>query len=175
MKKSILLTGISGSGKSEVSRQLKAMGYETYDVDTIYELCVMIDKKTGLPTPYDNGNDLEKIQKMYWLYKPEVLKSIIANQKNEIAFYSGWPNNLEEIVPLFTKVIVLTAVEDTIRQRLNTRTDNGFGKSVEVQDYILRGREKMENELRERGAVIINSEKSLDQVVKEVIIVAVAQ
>lgn len=169
MKKSILITGVSGSGKSEVSRKLKDLGYETHDMDTLKDLCVMVDKKTGLPTPYDNGNDVEKMEKMYWLYKPEVLKNIIVHQKNETEFYSGWPNNLEEIVSLFTKVIVLSASADTIRQRLLSRTDNGFGKSVEVQDYILSGKEKMESELKEGDAIIINSERSLNQVVEEVI------
>lgn len=169
MSKSILITGVSGSGKSEISRQLKALGYETYDMDSIEDLCVMVDKKMGLPTPYDNGNDLEKIQKMYWLYKKDRLADFIANQKNDTAFYSGFPNNLQEILPLFTKVILLTASPSNIRKRLVARTDNGFGKSVEVQDHILRGKEKLERELLEKGAIAVSADESVPQMVEDVI------
>ena len=169
MKKSILITGVSGTGKSEVSRQLKAQGYETHDMDAVEDLCVMVDKKTGLPTSYDNGNDIEKMEKMLWLYKKDVLEKLIADQKNEVAFYCGMPNNLEEITDVFTQVIVLSVSPDIIRQRLNTRTDNGFGKSVEVQEYILNGKEKLENDLRQKGACIITTDRSLGEVVKEVL------
>ena len=172
MRQSILITGVSGSGKSEVSRQLKILGHETYDMDSIEDLCVMVDKKTGLPTPYDNGNDLEKIQKMNWLYKKDRLADIIANQKSEIAFYCGFPNNLQEILPLFTKVILLTASPDNIRYRLVTRTDNGFGKSVEVQEHILNGKETLERELREKGAVTVSTNDSVADVMAAIKAVA---
>ena len=169
MRQSILITGVSGSGKSEVSRQLKSLGHETYDMDSIEDLCVMVDKKTGLPTPYDNGNDLEKIQKMNWLYKKDRLADFIANQKNETAFYCGFPNNLQEILPLFTKIILLTASPDNIRQRLVSRTDNGFGKSVEVQNHILNGKDKLERELQEKGAFTVSTDASVIDVMTAVI------
>lgn len=169
MKKSIFITGVSGSGKSFLSRELKNLGYETYDMDSIEDLCVMVDKKTGLPTPYDNGNDLEKIEKMRWLYKKDELQNLIANQSNEIAFYCGNPNNLEKILPVFSKIVLLIASPDIIRQRLATRTDNGFGKSVEVQDYILNGKEKLEKGLIEKGALVVDANQTLDQIVAEVL------
>lgn len=169
MNKSILITGVSGSGKSEVSRQLKALGHETYDMDSIEELCVMVDKKTGLPTPYDNNNDLEKIQKMNWLYIKDRLADIIANQKSETAFYCGFPNNLQEILPLFTKVILLTASPDNIRYRLVTRTDNGFGESIEVQEHILNGKDALERDLREKGAVAVSTNDSVANVMTAVL------
>lgn len=169
MKQSILITGVSGSGKSEVSRQLKALGYETHDMDSVENLCVMVDKVTGLPTPYDNSNDIEKMEKMRWLYKTDELQKLIANQKNEVAFYCGIPSNWEEVAPLFTKIILLTASGQIIRQRLISRVDNGYGKSVEVQDHILDGKEETEKDLREKGAVVIDANQSLEDVAKEVI------
>lgn len=169
MKKSILVTGESGSGKSEVGRRLKTLGYETHDLDTIDEVCVMVDKITGLPTPYDNGNDIEKMEKMRWLYKKEELRDFVSNQKSEIAFYSGNPNNLEEILPLFTTIVLLIASAENTRQRLTARTDNGFGKSPEVQDYILNRKEKMEKNLLEKGVIAINSDEKLETVVADVL------
>ncbi len=169
MKQSILIAGVSGSGKSEVSRRLKALGYETRDMDGVEDLCVMVDKKTGLPTPYDNNNDLEKIQKMYWLYKKDKLKEIIANQENELVFYCGAPNNLEEIVSLFSKVILLVASPENVRSRLLARTDNGFGKSPEVQDYILERKEKIERSLVEQGALVVDANQDIESVLANVL------
>ena len=169
MKKSILIAGVSGSGKSEVGRRLKSLGYETYDTDAFPGLCVMVDKKTGLPTEYDNGNDVEKVQKMKWLCKIDELEKLISHQKDDIAFYCGLPNNFEEMVPLFDQVILLIASPDTIRQRLNARMDNGFGKSIEVQEHILNHKEAIEKSLKEKGAILINADQDINVVVNEVI------
>lgn len=169
MKQSILIAGISGSGKSEVSRRLKNSGYETCDMDSMEGLCLMVDKKTGLPTPYDNDNDLEKIEKMYWLYKKDKLEELIISQKSELVFYCGAPNNLEEIVSLFNKVILLVANPDIIRQRLVDRKDNGFGKSIEVQNYILERKEKIEQSLVAQGALVVDANQDIEVVVQKVI------
>ena len=169
MKKAILIAGVSGSGKSEVGRRLKDLGYETYDTDALPGLCVMVDKITLLPTEYDNNNDLEKIQKMKWLCKLDELENLISNQKNDIAYYCGAPNNLEEMVPLFDQVILLVASPNNIRQRLNARQDNGFGKSVEVQDHILNHKESIEKYLIEKGAIVIDADQDINLVVEEVI------
>lgn len=169
MKTSVLITGANGSGKSEVGRKLKALGYETYDIDSLLDLCVMVDKESGLPTPYDNGNDIEKMERMYWFYKVDDLRNFIATQKNDVAFYCGNPNNLREILPLFDTVILLIASPENIRHRLTSRTDNGFGKSPEVQEYILRRKEKMEKEVQESGGLVIDADQGIDAVVEEVI------
>ncbi len=169
MKQSILIAGVSGSGKSEVSRRLKSLGFETRDMDGMEDLCEMVDKKTGLPTTYDNNNDLEKIQKMYWLYKKDKLEEIIANQKDELVFYCGAPNNLEEIVSLFSKVILLIASPENIRSRLLARADNGFGKSPEVQDYILERKEKIEASLIGKGALVVDANQDIESVLANVL------
>lgn len=169
MKKSILVTGTNGSGKSEVGRRLKVLGYNVLDMDNIPELCVMVDRKTGIPTEYDNGNDIEKAEKMYWLYRKDKLDDIITNQSSDLVFYCGAPNNLIEILSSFDAVILLVANEANIRQRLSSRKDNGFGKSIVVQDYILSRKEKMENYVIKHGAVVIDANQNIDLVVASVI------
>ncbi len=169
MKKSVLITGASGSGKSEVGRKLQNLGHEVYDIDSTPNLCVMIDKNTGIPTDYDNRNDVEKIQKMLWICKKDVLQSIIKNQKNNIAFYCGLPNNYEEISDCFSDTIVLVVSPDIIIHRLIERRDNGFGKSKEVQEYILAGKTTMERFFEEKGATMIDGDQDIDRVVQEVL------
>jgi dephospho-CoA kinase len=172
MKKSILIAGVSGTGKSEVGRRLKDLGFETYDIDSTPDLCVMVDKVTGLPTEYDNDNDIEKMERMQWLCKLEKLKELIDNQKDEVAFYCGAPNNVEEMVSSFDKVILLTTDPDIIRQRLSSRKDNGFGKSAQVQDYILDNKENIERSLQEKGAITIDSNQNISKVVEDVVTIS---
>jgi dephospho-CoA kinase len=172
MKKSILIAGVSGTGKSEVGRRLKDLGFETHDIDSTPDLCVMVDKVTGLPTEYDNDNDIEKMEKMQWLCKIEKLKELTGGQKDEVAFYCGAPNNVEEMVSSFDKVILLTADSDIIRQRLTSRKDNGFGKSAQVQDYILENKENIEKILQNKGAATIDSNQDITKVVARVIAIS---
>lgn len=172
MKKSILIAGESGSGKSEVGRRLATLGYETYDIDSTPNLCMMVDKITKQPIKYDNNNDIEKMEKMLWLCKFEKLQEIINNQKNEIAFYCGSPNNIVEIAPAFRGIILLIANEQNTRQRLNARQDNGFGKSIQVQDYIIARKEGIEKSLQQQGAVLVNANQDIDAVLNDVIRIA---
>lgn len=45
MNKSILVTGVAGSGKSAISSELKKFGYKSYDIESIKGLFLMVDKK----------------------------------------------------------------------------------------------------------------------------------
>ena len=169
MRRSILITGVSGSGKSEISHKLKDLGYVTYDIDSIEELSRMVDKKTRQPVAYDHHNDREKVEKMDWIYDKEKLKTLIANQRNEVAFYCGIPFNLDELLPLFNTVIVLIASRDIIRQRLTTRTSNDFGKTAEVQDWVLNGKEGLESGLQAKGAIAVDANQDINFVAKEIL------
>lgn len=48
MKKSILITGVSGVGKTSISQKLNEMGYRAYDMDSEPELFSMVDKKNRI-------------------------------------------------------------------------------------------------------------------------------
>lgn len=161
--------GVSGTGKSSLSNELRRLGYETYDLDAMSDISMMLDKETRLPATYDHHNDLEKVQKMEWVYVRERMEDLIAKQKDEIAFYCGIPFNLNEILPLFNTIILLTANAETIRQRLNTRTSNDFGKTVEVQEWILKGKDKLEQEVREKGAIVIPTDRGMSDIATAVI------
>ena len=47
MNKSILITGITGSGKSAVCGELKKRGYKAYDIEIMEGLFNLVDNKTG--------------------------------------------------------------------------------------------------------------------------------
>src|SRR3990167_11397506 len=98
MKKSILITGVSGTGKSTISEKLNQMGYKAYDMDSYPGLFSMIDKKTKKPVVDHNNENIEKVVGMDWICDKTKLESIIKDESNELAFYCGSASNMEEIL-----------------------------------------------------------------------------
>jgi dephospho-CoA kinase len=169
MKKSILVTGISGSGKSALSEKLLQMGFSSYDLDAIPDLCSMIDKDTKLPVQNHDNADLSKVQKMDWICDKQKLVSIIGKDAKEVAFYCGTVSNMDEIAPLFDQIILLKAKPDVIRHRLTTRTTNDFGQTEEVQNWILSCKDSWEDEVLDKAPAIVDSNGPLEQVANDVI------
>lgn len=170
MKKSILVTGVSGAGKSALSKKLNEMGYKAYDIDDHPGLFMLIDKKTGKPVADQEHNDTaEKAAGMDWICDKEKLVSIIADEPDEITFYCGAASNVNDLLSLFDMVILLKIGTDTMRHRLNTRTENDAARHPDVQDWILTWKDEWEEGMQERGAVAVDAHKSLDEVAEEVI------
>jgi dephospho-CoA kinase len=169
MKKSILITGISGSGKTAVSSALREKGYFSYDIDDIPRLFTMFDKRTNqLLTNQDNSN-IEQVMNMSWICNVERLQHLMSEEKNDIAFYCGNAENLTEITPFFDIVILLKADDEIIRKRLSSRISNDFGKTTEIQDWILNSKEEWENASKRMGAIVIDTNKDINQVITEIL------
>jgi len=168
--KSYLITGLAGSGKTTISKTLSQLGYESYDIETIPNLFNMYRIDTGEPfTDYDNA-DLEKAKNSDWRCDPHLLKQVLANQKNEIAFYCGIASNIDDIIHLFTKTFVLSASEQNTRRRLKSRegTDD-FGNTKETQDLVISWKEWFEEDMQSKGAIIINANPNPQEVVQTIL------
>jgi len=161
--------GMSGTGKSSLSQELQKMGYRAYDMDEIEGLCTMLDTKTKLPPISHNNDDLEKVKNIEWVCNIAKLRNLIETDTSPISFYCGAVSNFEEIVPFFTDLMVLKANPDAIRHRLSNRTTNDFGRTREVQDWLLNSKEEGENALVKKGVIPIDANKNLKQVAQEVI------
>lgn len=172
MRKSILITGISGSGKTAVSDALCEKGYSSHDIDDVPGLFTMFDKRTNQPLIDQDNNNLEQVKNMIWVCNVERLQHLMTEEKNDIAFYCGNAENLSEIAPLFDIVILLKADDETIRHRLSSRTSNDFGKTSEIQDWILDSKENWENNIKKMNAIVIETNKDINQVVTEILKVA---
>jgi len=169
MKKSVLVTGISGAGKTTISQKLNKLGYKAYDLDDGLELYSMIHKKTGLPIIDHDNSDLKKVKEMDWVCDKEKLASIIKNESNDLVFYCGNASNWKEINPLFDLIILLKINPETMRNRLTSRTNNDYGRTSEVQDYLATKKDSWDKKIEEQNAIVIDANGDLDSVVKDIL------
>ena len=168
--KSFLITGLAGSGKTTLSKTLSDLGYEAYDIETIPDLFKMYRIDTNeLFYDYDNA-DLDKAKNSDWRCDPIILKQVLSNQQNEIAFYCGIASNMDDIIHLFTKVFFLSASEHNIRARLKSRegTDD-FGNTKETQDLVVSWKEWFEDDMKSKGAILIDANAKSEVIAQEIL------
>lgn len=169
MNKPILITGVAGSGKSAVSDKLRTIGYKAFDIENIDGLFTMINKTTGQPfADYDN-DDFDKVKQGEWICDLEKLKKIIQQNSDDLVFYCGTASNLDELMPLFDKTFLLQIDHQTTRHRLTDRTSNDFGRTAEVQDWILEWKDWWEEQMIAKGAIVIDASRPLVQVVRDIV------
>ena len=169
MNESILITGITGSGKSAIYDELKKLGYKAYDIEIMEGLFNLVDKKTGkIVNNYDNKN-LEWVKRHDWICNIKRLQELVRKNAEGTAFYCGTAGNLDELLFLFDKIFLLKVSPEILRERLSTRKSNDYGRTSEVQDWIIEWKNWWENHMVEKGAIIINANRDLKEVANDIV------
>lgn len=171
----IYITGISGSGKSSVLKELKSRGYEAHGVDEdVY--ANWIHRKTGkvghFPHPPKPDFDFHKWYKQYeWELDADKVHALKkeADKDSKTIFLCGIASGEDKAWHNFDKVFALTVGADTIKQRIRDRTDNNFGKSPEELEKILEWHSTHEDDYRRFGAILIDAHQPVDKVVDEIV------
>jgi dephospho-CoA kinase len=167
----ILVSGISGSGKSAVCVELQKRGYEAHDTD-LDGNAVWVDRETGETTPGHSARSAsspEWFEKHEWRVVPEKVEALAEHASTRTVFLCGMTANEREVWHLFARVVYLSTDAQTIRDRVASRTTNDFGKTQHEMAAILDWHEVVEEQQRQSGAVIIDATRPLSQVVGDVI------
>jgi adenylate kinase family enzyme len=168
----IYVTGISGSGKSSVCKELARRGYEAYDTDE--GLSAWYENATGLAVARPLGA-IGRTTNWYaehsWRFVRERIEAIAARTAGKTAFICGSAANEIEVWDLFAIVIYLHIDEGTLRHRLATRSGNGFGAEQHELNAILGWYKAgtLRADYQRYGAVIIDATQSLETVVDAVV------
>jgi dephospho-CoA kinase len=161
--KRILLTGISGVGKSTVADALAARGYKAVDADTgaWSEWAAVPADSAVAGSPVEPDRD--------WVWREDRIAALLATEDAAILFLSGSAANMRRFLPRFDHIILLSAPEAVIVARLATRTNNAYGKHPHEVARVLDLKQTVEPLLRAAAGHEIDTSAPLDAVVAAVL------
>jgi adenylate kinase family enzyme len=161
MRKSVLITAVSGTGKSTVCKALHALGYDSMDIESIDGLYELVNEKTGEVIP---GN-LEQISEgVDWNCNKLRLEKLVASQTSELTFYCGGMSNTFDVWDVFDFVIMLTISDEATVKRLSARQSGEFGSSEVNRGWVLSWKHSFEKRLLDAGAVPVSAEGAPQEV-----------
>ena len=167
----VYITGISAAGKSTVCEELRGRGYEAHDADED-GFTSWRHKVTNEPT-HRPDDIAERTNDWYahhdWKIDRERVAALADNAKDKLAFLCGTTANDAEVWDLFGQVICLTLDEETLKQRLTTRTNNDFGKSPDELSNVLGWHKSSEKAYKQLGAIMIDAARPIDVVVDAIL------
>jgi adenylate kinase family enzyme len=167
-KKSVLITGMPGSGKSSVCKALKHRGHEAYDIEEIPGLFSAVPKNGRGLDEYDNCN-LESVKRHDWVCDSAKLDTLLANQKNATAYYCGTASNIMDILNKFSTVIVLAVSRKVLKLRLGHRKKGEYGHNPAVIDWTLSWQDWWEETIKDAGAIFVNANNDISSVTDEIL------
>jgi shikimate kinase len=163
--KRVLLTGMSGTGKSTVISELAARGYKAVDVDADEWSEWVVVEFTGDPTspesPVQPGRD--------WVWREDRIQDLLSTEDAAVLFISGCAENMVKFYAQFDHIVLLTAPAAVIVERLATRTTNAYGKHPEELARVLGLLQTIEPRLRRVAGHEVDTSVPLNQVVAKVI------
>nr|WP_198151862.1 AAA family ATPase [Kibdelosporangium sp. MJ126-NF4] len=150
----ILVTGMSGTGKSTVLNHLAQRGYRAIDTDDG-------DWIENAPLPDGTGMEPQ--------WREDRIDALLTSheQSGEPLFIQGTVHNQSTFYPRFTEIVLFTAPLDVMLDRIATRDTNPFGKTAEERQRIMADKEEIEPLLRESATVEIDTTKPLQDVVDQ--------
>ena len=149
--KRVLLTGMSGVGKSAVVAELRARGFRAVDTDE------------GWCEPVADGRQR---------WRESAIRELLDTDDADVLFVAGCEENQTVFYPRFDHIILLSAPIEVLLERLAQRTNNPYGKSAEERRRVLADLDAVEPLLRQGADHEIATDVALDEVVTAVLTVA---
>jgi shikimate kinase len=161
--KRVLLTGMSGTGKSTVTTALAARGYKAIDLDcdTFSEWVELNGVSESPGSPVEANRD--------WIWRADRIDELLSTEDADVLFLSGCASNMGQFLARFDHVILLSAPADVIVERLKRRTNNPYGKHPDEVARVLDLLQTVEPLLRRVATHEIDTRAHLDDIVATVL------
>jgi hypothetical protein len=153
---SVLVTGMSGTGKFTALAELGRRGFRVVDTDS---------PEWSEWIPAADGAEGE------WLWREDRIAQLLASEDARTLYVSGCMSNQGKFYDRFDAVVLLSAPVEVILDRVEHRTTNDYGKGPEERDRILSHLGSVEPLLRATCTHEIDGNRPLDDVVDALIAV----
>jgi hypothetical protein len=154
----ILVTGISGTGKSSALAELGRRGYRVVDTDD-----------PGWREYREYLDPVDELHRGEWLWVEERMARLLDSDDGRSLFVQGCVRNQSKFYDLFDAVVLLSAAADVIMDRVARRTTNDYGKSQLERAMILDDLANIEPLLRAGCTEELDASRPLDEVVADLV------
>ena len=149
----IFITGMSGTGKSSVIVALREKGYRAVDTDTD-DWCEWVRDEGGEPD---------------WVWREDAVSNLLeTHHTSEPLFLCGCKTNQGKFYDRFDRIVLLHAPTEVLLKRIETRTNNPYGKTAEDRRIILKQIAEVEPLLYCGATDIIETDCPLSDVVAKI-------
>jgi hypothetical protein len=160
----VLVTGMSGTGKSSALAELGRRGYRVVDTDD-----------PGWREYREYGASPDEVHHGEWLWVEDRMARLLESVDGRSLFVQGCVRNQSTFYDRFDAIVLLSAPADVILDRIERRTTNDYGKAPVERAMILDDLAKVEPLLREGCTHELDASRPLDEVVADLIAIASAR
>jgi len=114
----VLVTGMSGTGKSTALAELAKRGFQVVETD---------DAPWSEWSEADGG----------YVWREDLVSELLSRDDGGTLYVSGTVSNQGRFYPRFDAVVLLSAPVEVLLRRIEARTTNGYGKTAEERELIL--------------------------------------
>jgi adenylate kinase family enzyme len=146
----ILVTGMSGTGKSTALAELGKRGFDVVDTDE------------GGFTEWSEAEG-------GYVWREDRMAELLSRDEGPTLYVSGAVSNQGRFYPRFDAVVLLSAPAEVLLHRIDSRTTNPYGKTAEDRELVLRQLEEVEPLLRATCTHEIDATQPVDLVLQRLV------
>jgi gluconate kinase len=162
----VLVTGVSGVGKTVVISELAVRGYRAVDLDCdeYSEWVDASDFADAAGEPVQPDRD--------WVWRLDRVQALLEHDEGDVLFVAGCAANMGALLPRFDDVVLLSAPEEIVVARLAQRAEFEYGAHPDDVDRVRGLIETVEPLLRRVAGLEVDTSAPFEDVIEALLRVA---
>jgi broad-specificity NMP kinase len=146
----VLVTGMSGVGKSTALAELAKRGFQVVETDG---------------APWSEWSEAAG----GYIWREDLISELLSCDDGATLYVSGTVSNQSRFYSRFDAVVLLSAPTDVLLRRIETRTSNHYGKTAEERALILSHIAEVEPLLRATCTHELDAARPIDHIVARLV------